>query len=234
MMTKSARAVSKLTSGTMGRVVVHKEQSIAVPDFTGVWKLQERSNMDDFLKGAEGLNWALRTAAQRAGQMQVIVQGPDSIQVVTRDIRGNSQIKLPLTGEFVSGGEGDPVIRTAYWQYGQLVVEEHSAASLASSLSGSLGELRKARQQLGESMPALEHPEGALASGGPRVAAIAGAATARCVRSLNKNGQMVLDISKTVEGETYHMKVTFSREQASARSIQNGRLPGLEEGLEGI
>ena len=94
-------------------------------DLSGAWRMQERQDMQHFLKSL-GFSPLQRAAVMRAGQVQVIGRRGDTIHIITRDIRGHSELVLPLDGESVLG-EGDgrrPVRRAAFVDGGALVITE--------------------------------------------------------------------------------------------------------------
>ena len=97
-----------------------------VEDMTGEWSLAEKHGMDTFLKEL-GFNLVQRTAVLSAGQVQVITRRAGSLHIVTRDIRGTSELVLPLDGPSVTGeGDGNlPVARRAFVDRGgEIVITE--------------------------------------------------------------------------------------------------------------
>ena len=78
-----------------------------------------------------GFNPLQRAAVLRAGQVQVIAKKAGRLHIVTRDIRGSSELVLPLDGGAVAG-EGDnkrPVRYRAFREGGALVVKETAAGT---------------------------------------------------------------------------------------------------------
>ena len=91
----------------------------------GSWSLEERHDMDAFLKSF-GFNPVQRLAVVKAGQVQIIHRKGHNLHIVTRDIRGTSELVLPLGGPAVIGeGDGDMrVSRRAYEDGADLVITE--------------------------------------------------------------------------------------------------------------
>ena len=99
-------------------------------DFSGSWRMEERHDMERFLERL-GFNPLQRAAVLRAGQVQVIAKKAGRLHIVTRDIRGSSELVLPLDGGAVAG-EGDnkrPVRYRAFREGGALVVKETAAGT---------------------------------------------------------------------------------------------------------
>jgi len=85
--------------------------------------------MERFLERL-GFNAIQRAAVLRAGQVQVIAKKGDMLHIVTKDVRGSSELVLPLDGGPVRG-EGDnklPVNYRAFREGGALVITETAAA----------------------------------------------------------------------------------------------------------
>ena len=102
-------------------------ESGVVEDLTGSWRVDEKHNMDAFLKGL-GFNALQRAAVISAGQVQVIAPRGDVLHIITRDIRGTSELVLPLSGDAVIG-EGDggaEVARRASVVGGLLTITEEA------------------------------------------------------------------------------------------------------------
>ena len=85
---------------------------------------------NEFLKSL-GFNPCYRAAVLQAGQVQVIRRQGRYLHIVTRDIRGTSELVLPLDGQAVSGeGDGaEPIDRRAYVERGSdaIVITEMKA-----------------------------------------------------------------------------------------------------------
>lgn len=79
-------------------------------DFLGKWTIQERHNMDEFLEALGFSSWQ-RAIISHAGQSYTIDQGHgdkgDTLKIVTQDLRGTSELELPLSGKPVSANDGD-------------------------------------------------------------------------------------------------------------------------------
>lgn len=101
-----------------------------VADLSGSWSLAERHGMDEFLQSI-GFNGVQRAAVLRAGQVQIIRRVGSDLHIVTRDVRGTSELVLPLDGAPVSGeGDGDTVVaRRAYTEADAVVITETVAGS---------------------------------------------------------------------------------------------------------
>jgi hypothetical protein len=101
-----------------------------IEDLTGSWSITERHGMNEFLKSL-GFNPCYRAAVLQAGQVQVIRRQGRYLHIVTRDIRGTSELVLPLDGQAVSGeGDGaEPIDRRAYVERGSdaIVITEMKA-----------------------------------------------------------------------------------------------------------
>lgn len=95
-----------------------------VEDLSGTWTLQERHNMESFLK-TMGFNPIQRAAAIKAGQVQVIRRQGDFLHIVTRDVRGSFELVLPLNGPAVDEPVGDSIVsRRAWSDGGDIVITE--------------------------------------------------------------------------------------------------------------
>jgi len=71
-------------------------QSDDVADLSGTWRLEERIRMDDFLKEM-GFSALQRAVVLKAGQVQVIAMRGAELKVLTRDVRGTSElVSAPL------------------------------------------------------------------------------------------------------------------------------------------
>lgn len=95
-----------------------------VADLSGSWKMQEKHAMDAFLRSM-GFNALQRAAVTRAGQVQVIRRRGKNLHIVSRDIRGTSELVLPLGGKAVEGQGDDPdqpVSRCAFLDRDRAVV----------------------------------------------------------------------------------------------------------------
>ena len=78
-----------------------------------------------------------RAAVLKAGQVQVIQRRGEYLHIVTRDIRGTSELVLPLDGRLVTG-EGDEeaaVGRRAYVERGSDIVITETAVGDGTPLS---------------------------------------------------------------------------------------------------
>lgn len=92
--------------------------------------------MDEFLRSL-GFNVVQRTAVLKAGQVQIIQRQGEHLHIVTRDIRGTSELVLPLNGRSVEGeGDGDTLVaRRAYVDKGSDLVITETRAGDAQPLS---------------------------------------------------------------------------------------------------
>jgi hypothetical protein len=84
--------------------------------------------MERFLERL-GFNALQRAAVLRAGQVQVIAKKGDMLHIVTKDVRGSSELVLPIDGGPVPG-QGDnnlPVNYRAFREGGALVITETAA-----------------------------------------------------------------------------------------------------------
>lgn len=98
--------------------------------FMGRWSIQERSNMDEFLEGLGFAPWQ-RALICRAGQQYELEQTTgekgDALRIVTSDLRGKSELELPLNGESVSANDGDggaKVCRSAKVERNSVLITE--------------------------------------------------------------------------------------------------------------
>ena len=98
----------------------------ALRQMLGRWKLVERNGMEEFME-ALGYHPILRAGAVRSGQEQVLAHDTDWLRVITSDMRGRSQIDLPLHGPGALAHDGDggiAVCRAAYVEGNSVVVTE--------------------------------------------------------------------------------------------------------------
>jgi len=76
----------------------------------GRWSIQERHNIDEFMEALGFASWQ-RALIARAGQSTTLEHGVDehgdTLRIVTQDLRGTSQLELPLSGGDVSANDGD-------------------------------------------------------------------------------------------------------------------------------
>jgi hypothetical protein len=91
-----------------------------ITHFLGRWTIQERHNIDEFLE-ALGFNSWQRAVISHAGQSYTLEPGRDgggdTLRIITQDLRGTSELELPLSGKSVSADDGDNgarVCRSAY------------------------------------------------------------------------------------------------------------------------
>lgn len=102
----------------------HLMQRRRVSDLSGSWTIEERHNMNTFLKDM-GFNAMQRAAAIKAGQVQVIRRQGENLHIVTRDLRGTYELVLPLNGRPVDERTGDEcVTRRAWSERGEIVITE--------------------------------------------------------------------------------------------------------------
>ena len=70
-------------------------------NFLGRWSIQERTNMDEFLEALGFAAWQ-RALITRAGQETTLEarcsSNGDELRIVTSDLRGTTQLELPLNG----------------------------------------------------------------------------------------------------------------------------------------
>ena len=106
-------------------------QNHGVADLSGTWRLEERIRMDEFLRET-GFSPLQRAVVLQAGQVQVIACSKDRLSVLTRDMRGTSELALPLNGPGIVGRDGDgneAVCRSAFIEGQDLVITEKMARS---------------------------------------------------------------------------------------------------------
>lgn len=77
----------------------------------GRWNIQERHNIDEFMEALGFASWQ-RALIARAGQSTTLEHAVDSqqgdtLRIVTQDLRGTSQLELPLSGGDVAANDGD-------------------------------------------------------------------------------------------------------------------------------
>jgi len=97
-----------------------------VEDLSGSWSLEERHNMDAFLRSM-GFNAVQRAAVMTAGQVQVLTCDGRKLRIVSRDVRGTSELVLPIGGPAVQSADGDgdqPIVRRAFAEGDDLVITE--------------------------------------------------------------------------------------------------------------
>ena len=104
--------------------------SSAVAGFLGKWNIEERSNMDEFLERLGFPNWQ-RALICRAGQQYYLEQKHtekgEALRIVTSDLRGTTELELPLDGQDVSANDGDggqKVCRSAKVNRDSVVITE--------------------------------------------------------------------------------------------------------------
>lgn len=85
-------------------------QNSKVNEFLGRWSIQERHNIDEFLEALGFSSWQ-RAIISHAGQSYTLEHGHgehgDTLRIVTQDLRGTSELELPLSGKSVSANDGD-------------------------------------------------------------------------------------------------------------------------------
>lgn len=107
----------------------------------------QRYDMERFLERL-GFNALQRAAVVRAGQVQVIAKKGDMLHIVTKDVRGSSELVLPIDGGPVPG-QGDnklPVNYRAFREGGALVITETAAATEPSAEREPLSVCRRTLQ----------------------------------------------------------------------------------------
>jgi len=101
----------------------------AVQRLIGRWRIDERHNMEVFLEEL-GYNSFMRSLLVRASQDQEIQQSGDrgdNVRFITSDLRGTTELELPLCGNEVVARDGDggmQVCRSAAVKGQKLVVTE--------------------------------------------------------------------------------------------------------------
>jgi len=80
-------------------------------ELLGRWKIQERHGIDDFMEALGFASWQ-RALVSRAGQSYVLEveserSGEPTLKIVTQDLRGTKELKLPLSGQDVPANDGD-------------------------------------------------------------------------------------------------------------------------------
>ena len=79
-------------------------------DFLGRWSIQERYNIDEFMEALGFASWQ-HALISRAGQSYTLEHGVgekgDTLKIVTQDLRGTSELELPLSGQGVVADDGD-------------------------------------------------------------------------------------------------------------------------------
>mmetsp|Transcript_48550 Transcript_48550/g.96791 ORF Transcript_48550/g.96791 Transcript_48550/m.96791 type:complete len:215 (-) Transcript_48550:580-1224(-) len=114
-------------SRSLGRAASGK-----LADFIGRWSIEERTGMDEFLEALGFASWQ-RALISRAGQSTTLEQtrndkGDDALRIITADLRGTSELELPLSGARVEANDGDGgarVARSARLDRSAVIVEEH-------------------------------------------------------------------------------------------------------------
>jgi len=115
-------------SGPAGLLGTHGRRS-AVHGLVGKWVIQERHNMDEFLR-ALGFGSLQRALIAKAGQETEILESDsgEAVKIRTTDLRGSSELELPVGGPGVVSHDGDggaTVCRSATVERGgDLVVTE--------------------------------------------------------------------------------------------------------------
>jgi len=82
--------------------------------------------MDTFLRSM-GFNAVQRAAVMKAGQVQVLTCDSRTLRIVSRDVRGTSELVLPIGGAAVQSADGDgdqPIVRRAFAEGNDLVITE--------------------------------------------------------------------------------------------------------------
>jgi len=78
--------------------------------FLGRWTIQERHNIDEFLEALGFSSWQ-RAIISHAGQSYTLEHGHgeqgDTLKILTQDLRGSSELELPLNGKPVAADDGD-------------------------------------------------------------------------------------------------------------------------------
>jgi len=100
--------------------------------FIGRWNIEERKGMEEFLEALGFTSWQ-RALICRAGQSTTLetactAKHGDVLRIVTADLRGTSELELPLSGARVEANDGDngaTVARSAKVDRSAVVVEEH-------------------------------------------------------------------------------------------------------------
>jgi len=97
-------------------------------ELVGRWYIQERHNMDEFLRGL-GFGSIQRSLIAKAGQETEILQSEtgDAVTIKTSDLRGSSSLELPVNGPSIAADDGDGgarVLRAAKVERGAVVVTE--------------------------------------------------------------------------------------------------------------
>jgi len=97
-------------------------------ELVGRWYIQERHNMDEFLRGL-GFGSIQRSLIAKAGQETEILQSEtgDAVTIVTSDLRGSTSLELPVNGPSIAADDGDGgarVLRAAKVERGAVVVTE--------------------------------------------------------------------------------------------------------------
>jgi len=80
----------------------------------GRWKIQERHGVDDFMEALGFASWQ-RALISRAGQSYVLEVTPNregkaddgTLRIITEDLRGKTELALPLSGQDVPADDGD-------------------------------------------------------------------------------------------------------------------------------
>jgi len=114
------------TSCSRGGLLSTHGRRTAISDLVGRWVIQERHNMDEFLRGL-GFGSIQRALIAKSGQETEIIENDDAVTIVTKDLRGSSALELPLDGEGVVANDGDDgatVCRSATVRRGAMVVTE--------------------------------------------------------------------------------------------------------------
>jgi len=112
-------------SGPGGLLGTHGRRS-AINQLVGKWAIHERHNMDEFLR-ALGFGSLQRALITKAGQDTEIIEsnGGEAIKIVTTDLRGSTEIELPLGGKGVVAHDGDggaTVCRSATVERGDALI----------------------------------------------------------------------------------------------------------------
>lgn len=101
-------------------------------ELLGKWTIQERHNVDEFMGQLGFAPWqrALIARAKQSYRIEQSGSAGENLRVVTHDLRGTSELELPLSGRGVTARDGDggaEVSRSARTDHSGVVIEERYA-----------------------------------------------------------------------------------------------------------
>ena len=101
-------------------------------EMLGKWTIEERENADQFMEKLGYAPWqrALIARARQSYRIEQSGASGEKLKIVTQDLRGKSELELPLSGRGVTARDGDggvEVSRSAHADHAGVVIEERYA-----------------------------------------------------------------------------------------------------------